>query len=478
MEEESKFIMDGKLKQGEALFAEGKIQEAQECFLDLIVQYPKNHEILNNLGVISFARGDQKAAENYFLKTLVVKDDCQDALMNLNTIYQDSKGWKVVPAPLEKVDSAISFFREAQELFPKDYTLPGNLGFLLLKKEKFQQAEDALKRALELKPDYSDALYTIGKVYMAQGRFVEALPVLEACLSIDSSHEPARNALAECHQENTPAAARARYSKILIVMEEGLGNMVMLTPTIRALKAQLPEANITVLCREPSSRVIEGWNMVERVILQPDERSYDIGFLTIWSQDYQRRYGEHIREQCKTVYTIPMIKPDMHETDHHLRIARLFGYAGDVPDPFCMVKNVDLDLPVDKKLIGLSDTTLNREGWERKRWPYYRELAGRLLEKGYAVVLIGGQGEAERFNPKDWPKDVINSLGKYDVQETAGLLKKCHMFIGNDSGPAHMAAALGIPTLVLFGPTLVSKNKPFGREVEIVSRRLPCSPCQ
>ena len=92
--------------------------------------------------------------------------------------------------------------------------------------------------------------------------------------------------------------------------------------------------------------------------------------------------------------------------------------------------------------------------------------------------MIGGKGEAEKFGKVDWPTGVINCLGKCDIQETAGLLKKCDIFIGNDSGPAHLAAALRVPMYVLFGPTRISKNQPRGSRVNVITKNIHCSPCQ
>ena len=60
--------MENKLKQGEALFSEGKIEEAEKCFLDLLDKNPENSEILNNVGVIHYTRGDLEEAEAFFFK--------------------------------------------------------------------------------------------------------------------------------------------------------------------------------------------------------------------------------------------------------------------------------------------------------------------------------------------------------------------------------------------------------------------------
>ncbi len=379
-------------------------------------------------------------------------------------------------ASLDNPEQARESFRQAAERMPYDQTTFYNWGAMAFKTGKLEEAQEAFRRALDLKENYTEALYALGRVYEESGWFVDAKLALIKALQICPGLEKARETLRRVEARLAQPGGLDRYHRILIVMDQGIGNMVMFTPTIRAIKEQLPKAHITVLGRQPSVQVIEGWDMVDQVLTQPDDRSYDIGFLTIWSQDYNQLYGERIRGQCRTIYTINMDNVDSHEVDHHLKIARLLGYTGPRPETFCMVK--DVDVPYSGKLAGLSDTTVNNGDWERKRWPYYPELARRLLERGYTVVLIGGKGEAERFRPEDWPDGVINALGKYDIRETAGLIRRCELFIGNDSGPAHMAAALGVKTFVIFGATRTTKNRPYGENVKVISKFLPCSPCQ
>jgi len=376
------------------------------------------------------------------------------------------------------IEEAIAGFEKVANITPLDASVFNNLGVLHYANKALDRAEQCFAKAIEVDPEYVDAIYGVAKVYSEQHRIPDAILNAQKCLRIRPDFGKASSLLRACEERSGLPEVAAQYRRILIVMDQGIGNMIMLTPTIRAIREQLPEVHIAVLGRQPSVRVIEGWDIVDRVLTEPDDESYDIGFLTIWSRDYDAHYGEHIRAQCRTVYTLVMDDLDTHEADYHLRIARSLGYRGSRPEPFCMAKDVELDVPSGKKLAGLSDTTLNNGAWERKRWPHYTELARRLTEAGYAVVLIGGKGEAERFAPEDWPDGVIDAMGKYDVQETAGLIRRCDLFVGNDSGPAHMAGALGAPTYAIFGPTRVTKNRPLGPNVTVISKGLPCSPCQ
>ena len=94
--------MEDKLKQGEALFAEGKIEEAEKCFLYLLNENSEDPEVLNNLGVVSYLGGNFEGSEDYLLKAIAVKEDYLDALQNIADLYKSTNRWKEAAIQLEK----------------------------------------------------------------------------------------------------------------------------------------------------------------------------------------------------------------------------------------------------------------------------------------------------------------------------------------------------------------------------------------
>jgi len=118
----------------------------------------------------------------------------------------------------------------------------------------------------------------------------------------------------------------------------------------------------------------------------------------------------------------------------------------------------------------------------RKRWPVenYIQLAQYLQsQSGLQVVLVGGREDMDnsRAIQKTVPQ-VINATGCLKLPETAILLKCCRLYLGNDSGPLHLAAAMGTPTLGLFGPTAPSQFYPYHPPKHtFITKNLPCSPC-
>ena len=376
-----------------------------------------------------------------------------------------------------RFEEAVDQFEKAHRLDPNDVAVLNNLGLLYYKLEKYHDAEEIFAKVLALKPQYPEALYNFGRLKYDQDRWIQSYFLIHACLNIDPSHTSARTFLDGYPAGDIVDKIKEQYKSIMIVMEEGIGNMVMLTPALKAIKEVMPEGKLTVMGRQPSIQLIQNWDVVDKILTEPDEEQYDLCFLTVWSNQFQKTHHEWIKKHCEEYIHFGLEK-DQHEAEAYLRMAKSLGYRDSLPRPFCQVKAVDIELSPDKKVVAISDTTLNNGAWERKRWPYYKELADVFIKAGYIVLLIGGKGEARQFREEDWPTGVINCLGKYDLQETAGLLEKCDLFVGNDSGPAHMAAALGIKTFVFFGPTLLTKNCPKGLRVCVIKTDLPCSPCQ
>jgi heptosyltransferase-1 len=115
--------------------------------------------------------------------------------------------------------------------------------------------------------------------------------------------------------------------------------------------------------------------------------------------------------------------------------------------------------------------------WETKRWPVekFAGLVGPLRERfGLECVLAGGADAAAMA--KDMP-GVIDVTGKTSLKQLTALLERAELVVANDSGPMHIAAALGRPLVTPFGPTNPVRTGPFGRMESVVRLDLPCSPC-
>jgi heptosyltransferase-2 len=97
------------------------------------------------------------------------------------------------------------------------------------------------------------------------------------------------------------------------------------------------------------------------------------------------------------------------------------------------------------------------------------------------IVLIGGKDDAEGFlnMQSELPKSVLNMMGNTSLVQAAAILSKCRACVSNDSGPMHIAAALGIPVVAIFGGTTPDIGfTPYGDEhIVLEGSDLPCRPC-
>ncbi len=124
--------------------------------------------------------------------------------------------------------------------------------------------------------------------------------------------------------------------------------------------------------------------------------------------------------------------------------------------------------------VALGACCRSGEHWLRKRWPHFEALAQLLKTRKIQSVFVGNEHD-HRLREGDCGVDLC---GKTSVLELATVLDGAALFIGNDCGPGHLAAALGTPTLTLFGPTANGKNRPFSSRACVLRSEHPCQACQ
>jgi ADP-heptose:LPS heptosyltransferase len=118
-----------------------------------------------------------------------------------------------------------------------------------------------------------------------------------------------------------------------------------------------------------------------------------------------------------------------------------------------------------------------------RQWPVERfaEIAQRLHHRyGAPILLLGGPDEGALVDSLERSMGFRAAFKSNDlaILEMAALLSRCRLFIGNDSAPAHIAAAVGCPSLTLFGPTYPHLWRPLSRIGEVVFKELPCCGCR
>ncbi len=124
-------------------------------------------------------------------------------------------------------------------------------------------------------------------------------------------------------------------------------------------------------------------------------------------------------------------------------------------------------------------------GWTFKRWsPHRFARLGQQLNRFYGatILLFGGNAEKEdnQIIKKNTGSYCFDLCGKLTLSQTTALMARCSFFVSGDSGLMHMANALRVPQVALFGPTNLTKNRPYNRtnNVSIIQAETPCVPCQ
>jgi heptosyltransferase-2 len=178
-----------------------------------------------------------------------------------------------------------------------------------------------------------------------------------------------------------------------------------------------------------------------------------------------------------------------HIVDYQLQSLRPFG-MDHFERRMRLYLHESLDLRVDHLLSasGISHDTLvalihpgargRLRQWRPER---FAEIARRLMERyGAAIILLGGPGEDDLVEEVErWMGFSASFKSTHlSLLEMAALLKRCHIFIGNDSAPAHIAAAVDCPQLILFGPTFPHMWRPISHMGEVVFKNVPCCGCR
>jgi len=303
--------------------------------------------------------------------------------------------------------------------------------------------------------------------------------------------------------------------RLLIVKPSSLGDVVHALPTLSALRRRFPSAKLSWLVKREWADVLEGnpdldevlsvdlsvkgWPAAIRAVragrfdlvvdLQGLLRSAVLG----WASGSPARVGfANGREGSPWCYThrVPVPDASIHAVDRCLLIARFLGAEPEKPGPsaFHLPQESAAEARVEALLAaagvqaGTMLVALNPSArWTTKQWPAesFAAVGDWLQQQGARVVVIGGReerpvGEAVMRAMHGAPIDLA---GKTTMKELIALLRRLRVFITNDSGPMHLAAAVGTPVIALFGPTDPARTGPYGAGHVVLRSGVPCSPC-
>jgi ADP-heptose:LPS heptosyltransferase len=162
------------------------------------------------------------------------------------------------------------------------------------------------------------------------------------------------------------------------------------------------------------------------------------------------------------------------ERAYYLEFARRLGCACDQPPEYILPIRADPALGIGCGTLVLAPGCKTGT-MAAKRWPRFAELARAFAD----VVLVGTPDDLVHYDgaPMRFPPHVRSLIGRLSLRATAGALAAAGAVVANDSGLGHLAAAVGAPTVLLFGPTPDATLGRFPPNVRILRSRLPCEPC-
>ena len=271
--------------------------------------------------------------------------------------------------------------------------------------------------------------------------------------------------------------------RILFVTSNRLGDAVLSTGLLDHLIRAHPEARFTVVCGPVATGVFARMPQLERIVAL-EKRQMGAHWFPLWAAVATTWWdlvvdirGSALSWLVPTRHRAVMRRSAGHKTE---QLAAILGLK---PPPLPVVWTAPEDrakaaalLPAGRPIIALAPTA----NWLPKIWPVDRFVAAfEALSNGNAVaVVIAGPGPTERATAAPLLAALpgaIDLVGCLSLPEIAAVLERTSLFIGNDSGLMHLAAAAGAPTIGLFGPTNAAEYGPSGpkaRAVISASRRM------
>ena len=268
--------------------------------------------------------------------------------------------------------------------------------------------------------------------------------------------------------------------RCLVHLASGVGNVVLATPLLVALDQLGFEIDVSLDADYPQTGdLLRPWSVVRHlhaggVASALAGARYDAVIPAV-PPFYWSRYARAYHQLPRVVARPSDALFAANEQDYYLAFARTLGYpAGERPWYRLPVGPAD-----DESRLGLGTVVIapgcKTGRMTAKRWPHYAALAERYDD----VVLVGTADDLYRHDGSSmlYPPHVRSYVDRLTLRETAELMAAAGAVISNDSGLAHVAAAVGTPTVMLFGPTGDACLGTLPPNATVVRAGLPCEPC-
>ena len=292
--------------------------------------------------------------------------------------------------------------------------------------------------------------------------------------------------------------------------------MVLLTPALRALKRAYPQSRMDLLLRPLVAELMADHPYVDGVIVDSKEQhrsrlkslqqvtravqqaEFDLA-VVLHPTSFRNalipflarvpvRIGANINGRGFLLTETCPNRRDCHEVHRYLRVLELLGI--DTKDTSLEFWHTDVDRKTVRQMLTENGIAPNERHigvnlgttWQTKQWEVEKFAAALTqLERiiNVPIVLTGhtsdtALGEALQRKVK---ASVINLIGETTLTQLGALIENCSLYLTCDSGPMHIAAAVGTPTIALFGPTCPVRHRPYAEGHCVIEKRVPCRPC-
>ncbi len=310
--------------------------------------------------------------------------------------------------------------------------------------------------------------------------------------------------------------------RILVLRYRFIGDTILTVPFLRNLRYAEPDAHIVWVVAPGSSDVVQGIPYVDELVywdpvtIHADsrgahrtlgaklrfirelraqkfdkayvlKRSLSSALIALFSGARERVGFDTEGRGLLLTRRVPY-RHDQHEVDNFLDVLRADGVP--VRDDYLEFwTTAEEDNDANEILIGEGVepgerlalihpfAAIPQRGWHLED---FARLATLLREQGLRVAVLGSPRERGIFESARhlFGSDCVDLVGKSSLRVTMALLRKATIFVGNDSGVMHLAAAAAIPLVALFGPQSPLKFGPWSERAKILYKKFPCSPCR
>ncbi|PIQ89064.1 MAG: lipopolysaccharide heptosyltransferase II [Candidatus Omnitrophica bacterium CG11_big_fil_rev_8_21_14_0_20_42_13] len=304
---------------------------------------------------------------------------------------------------------------------------------------------------------------------------------------------------------------------ILIIKFSAIGDVILATPSLRALREKYPKARITCLTSKDAEEVLSRCPYIDELLvadfkfkdsgirplfklanslrkksfdlcldLQNNKRSHLLAFLSM----ARHRYGYNNKKLSFLLnHKIALPKEVLLPVEHQAKILELLGissysrhlelWTSEDDDKYIDDFLNNEWIAGDQQLIGINISSSNK--WLTKRWPvkFIVKLSEMLMNSDMRLILTGTEndlGLAEEIFRQSRAKPII-ACGKTSFNQLVSLIKRCQAYISGDSAPLHIAAGVNTPIVALFGPTDPKKHMPPAKKYIVIRKDPGCAPC-